>query len=281
MASTYDELLAAKSDGVAERLYILKGGVGHAGDANSWANMMFPPGTPVDIAANSHLIKHEKGWMLFDCSTNDSISKMPNGFGAAANGIRWTKGADETIEPQLAKIGITPADIRYIALSHEHADHSGNVHMFPNAIAIMQRREHEHAFHNGAAPAGPPSFQGAIFPRHYPVMLLDGDYDVFGDGSVVLYYVGGHTVGSQVCIVRLKNSGSIMLTGDAVHLQSNWDTRRTPRLQSANDENQWHLTVWLAYQRMAELQEFYKSQMWIHHDMDGYKNRQFAPDFYD
>lgn len=280
MVSTYDELVEVKKNGFAEALYILKGGVGHAGDANSWANMMFPPGTPVDIAANSHLIKHAKGWILFDCSTNDSIAKMPNGFGGAANGIRWTKGPDETIEPQLQKIGITPADIKYIGVSHEHADHTGNMYMFPNATALIQRVEYDHAFEHGKSPAGPPSFQGQIFPRQYPVMLLDGDYDVFGDGSVVLYYVGGHTIGSQVMIVRLKNSGYIMLTGDAVHLQSNWDTRRPPRLQLANDENKWELSVFLAYQRMADLKDFYKADMWIHHDMKGYESRKFAPEFY-
>jgi glyoxylase-like metal-dependent hydrolase (beta-lactamase superfamily II) len=281
MASTYEQILEAQKGGFAERLYILHGGIGHAGDANSWANMMFPPGTPVDIAANSHLIKHEKGWMFFDVSTNDSIAKMPNGFGGAANGIRWTKTPEQTLAPQMEAIGITPADIRYIGISHEHADHTGNVYMFPNATALIQRREFDHAFKDGGAPAGPPSFQGNIFPRQHPVVLLDGDYDVFGDGSVLLFYVGGHTIGSQVALVRLRNTGYVLLSGDAVHLQSNWDTRRIPRLQRANEENQWALSVFLAYQRMADLIAEYNADLWIHHDLQQYNKKKFAPEYYD
>jgi N-acyl homoserine lactone hydrolase len=270
-----------KGAGFAERLYILKGGVGHAGNLNAWANMTVPPGTPVDIAANSHLIKHAKGWMMFDTSTNDIIATMPNGYGTSAGAIRWTKSKEETIEPQLKAVGITPADIKYIGISHNHADHTGNIYMFKNSIVLIQRREYMQAFEGNAAPSGPPTFPGQIFPREHPVSLLDGDYDVFGDGSVVLYYIGGHTQGTQVAMVRLPKTGYVMLSGDAVHLQANWDTRRIPRLGGANDENQWAERVLLGYQRMADLLSFYKGQLWIHHDMNHYKNKKFAPEFYD
>jgi N-acyl homoserine lactone hydrolase len=271
----------SKGPGTAERLYILAGGVGKSGNLNSWANMTVPPGTPVDIAANAHLIKHANGWMMFDTSTNDIIATMPNGLVAAAGAISWTKTPAQTLAPQLKAIGITPADIKYIGISHSHADHTGNVHQFPNSIVLIQRREYDQAFANGAAPAGPPIFAGQIFPRNHPVSLLDGDYDVFGDGSVILFYVGGHTQGSQVCLVRLPKTGYVLLSGDAVHLQSNWDTRRIPRLQGANDENHWAQTVPIAYQRIAELMAFYKAPLWIHHVTEQYKSRKFAPQYYE
>ena len=92
--------------------------------------------------------------------------------------------------PQLKAIGITPADIKYIGISHNHADHTGNIHQFKNSTVLIQRNEYEQAFTGAAAPAGPPNFQGQIFERNHPVRLLDGDYDVFGDGSVILFYVG-------------------------------------------------------------------------------------------
>jgi N-acyl homoserine lactone hydrolase len=270
-----------KGAGFVERLYVLKGGVGHAGNLSAWANMTVPPGTPVDIAAHSHLIKHAKGWMMFDTSTNDIIATMPQGFGTAAGAIRWTKSKEETLEPQLKAIGITPADIKYIGISHNHADHTGNVFQFKNSIVLIQRREYEQAFANGAAPAGPPTFAGQIFPREHPVILLDGDYDVFGDGSVQLFYVGGHTQGSQIALVRLPKTGYVILSGDAVHLQANWDNRRIPRLGGANEENQWAERVWLGYARIADLMNFYKAQLWIHHEMNHYKNKKFAPEYYD
>lgn len=267
--------------GYADRLYVLDGGLGKSGDAGAWMNMMVPPGTPIDISAYAHLIKHGNDWMMFDTSTNDIIATMPNGFGGAANGIRWTKTQAQTLAPQLKAIGIGPDDIRLIGISHNHPDHTGNVSLFKKSTVLIQRREYEFITRNGGAPQGPPNLQGAIFPRSHPVSLLDGDYDVFGDGSVILFYTGGHTVGSQIALVRLRNTGYVLLSGDAVHFRSNFDTRRIPRIQGANEENQWLETVPLAFERIAALMQYYKAQLWVHHDVADYKSRKFAPQFYE
>lgn len=265
--------------GYADRLYVIDGGIGHARDAGFWMNMMVPPGTPVDISAYAHVIKHGDDWMMFDTSTNDIISTMPNGF--AANGIRWTKTQDQALPPQLKAIGITPDDIGHIGISHYHPDHTGNISMFKNSTVLIQRREYEFITANGGTPQGPPNFPGAIFPRNHPVSLLDGDYDVFGDGSVTLFYVGGHTLGSQVALVRLRNTGYVLLSGDAVHFRSNFDMRRIPRIQTANEENRWLESVPLAFERIAALLQFYGAQLWVHHDTEDYEGRKFAPQFYD
>jgi glyoxylase-like metal-dependent hydrolase (beta-lactamase superfamily II) len=272
----------AKPTGYADQLYVLDGGLGKAGDARSWLNMMVPPGTPIDISAYAHLIKHGNDWMMFDTSTNDIIATMPNGFGGAtANAIRWVKTPAQTMTSQLKTVGITPDDIKYIGISHNHADHTGNISLFKKSTVLIQRREYEFITANGGAPQGPPSLQGAIFAREHPVSLLDGDYDVFGDGSVILFFTGGHTLGSQVALVRLRNTGYVLLTGDAVHLRSNFDTRRIPRVQAANEENHWLDTVPQAFDRIAALMSFYKAQLWVHHDVEDYKGRKMAPQFYD
>jgi glyoxylase-like metal-dependent hydrolase (beta-lactamase superfamily II) len=267
--------------GYADRLYILDGGIGRAGNAADWQNMMVPPGTTIDIGAPAHLIKHGDTWMMFDTSTNDSIAKMPDGYGTGANGIRWIKTAAQTLPPQLKAVGITPDDIKYIGISHNHADHTGNIYQFRNSEVLIQRREYEFIFANGGAPAGPPSFQGQIFEREHAVKLLDGDFDVFGDGSVILFFTGGHTLGSQICLVRLRNTGYVLLSGDAVHLRSNFDTRRIPRIGRANEENQWLWSVPLAFDRIAALLSFYKAQLWVHHDINDYKDRKRSPQYYD
>jgi len=181
---------------------------------------------------------------------------------------------------QLKLVGITPADIKLIAISHNHADHTGNVSEFKNATVLIQRLEYEQAMAKGGSPAGPPN-AGEIFERNHPVSLLDGDYDVFGDGSVILFYTGGHTLGHQVCLVRLKNTGYVLLSGDAVHFRSNFDTRRIPRIEGANEENQWLTSVPLAFERVAALLNYYHAQLWVHHDIADYKGRKFAPGFYD
>ena len=267
--------------GYADRLYALDGGVGHAGSAQAWFNMLVPAGTPVDISAYAHLIKHGDTWMMFDTSTSDIIATMQNGFGAGANGIRWVKTPAQTMTAQLKLVGITPADIKLIGISHNHADHTGNINLFKNSTVLIQRVEYDFAMAKGGSPAGPPNMPGEIFERDHPVSLLDGDYDVFGDGSVILFFTGGHTVGHQVCLVRLKNTGYVLLSGDAVHFRSNLDTRRIPRIEGANSENNWLVTVPLAFERVAALMAYYKAQLWVHHDIEDYKGRKFAPQYYD
>ena len=268
--------------GYADRLYVLDGGVGHAGSATPWMNMLVPAGTPIDISAYAHLIKHGDTWMMFDTSTNDIIATMQNGFlQGGVSGIRWVKTPAQTMTAQLKLVGITPADVKLVGISHNHADHTGNVSLFKNSTVLIQRIEYEQAMAKGGSPAGPPSMPGEIFERDHPVSLLDGDYDVFGDGSVILFFTGGHTLGHQVCLVRLRNTGYVLLSGDAVHFRSNFDTRRIPRIEGANEENNWLVSVPLAFERVAALMSYYKAQLWVHHDIEDYKGRKFAPQYYD
>jgi N-acyl homoserine lactone hydrolase len=268
--------------GFADQLYILDGGYGRSYDAGSWLNMIVPPGTPIDISAFAHLIKHGNTWMMFDTSTSDFIATMPNNaFGSGANGIRWVKTPAQTMTAQLKLAGITPDDIKLIGISHNHPDHTGNINLFKNSTVLIQRAEYEQAMEKGSNPQGPPQMPGAVFERSHAVSLLDGDYDVFGDGSVLLFYVGGHTLGSQVCLVHLKNTGYVLLSGDAVHLRSNLDTRRIPRIQTANDENHWLWSVPLAFVRVQALMDYYHAQLWVHHDINDYKGRKLAPQHYD
>jgi glyoxylase-like metal-dependent hydrolase (beta-lactamase superfamily II) len=268
----------AKKPGYADRLYILDGGLGRAAEAAAWTNMMYPEKTSLDIAAWSHVIKHGDTWMMFDTSTNDGYAKLPEGGGT---GIRWFKKESQTLAPQFKAIGITPDDIRYIGISHNHPDHTGNVEMFKKAEVLIQRREYEFMFAKGTGPTGGAAYSGPVMEKDHPHKLLDGDYDVFGDGSVILFYTGGHTLGTQVAMVRLRNTGYVILSGDAVHLRSNFNTRRIPRVGAANEENHWLWSVPLAFDRIAQLMSFYKAQLWVHHDFDDYKGKKLAPQFYD
>jgi glyoxylase-like metal-dependent hydrolase (beta-lactamase superfamily II) len=267
-----------KPTGFVDRLYILDGGLGRSDDAGSWMNEMVPPKTSIDIAAWAHVIKHGDTWMMFDTSTNDGYAKIPEGWGT---GIKWIKTEKQTLTPQLKAIGITPDDIKLIGISHNHADHTGNVELFKNAQVLIQKREYDFMFKNGVGPTGPPTFQGPVMSKDHPHRLLQGDFDVFGDGSVILFYTAGHTLGSQVALVRLRNTGYVLLSGDAVHLRSNFDTRRIPRVGSANEENEWLWSVPLAFARIEKLLATYKAQLWVHHDFEDYKGRKLAPQYYD
>ena len=267
-----------REHGFVERLYVLDGGVGHAGNKSSWTNMMDADGTEVDISAPCFLIQHASGYMMFDTCPNDIIAEMsPPGYASrGAAGIRWEK--TKTVAGQLQEIGVDPADVKYVGISHSHADHTGNVEMFPNSIVLIQRLEYENAFGGNSAPTGPPQLDGPVFSREHPVKLVDGDLDVFGDASMIVGWVGGHTPGSQIAMIHLRETGWVILSGDAVHTQENFDNRWIPRIAREDIVNR--LDVLAAYWRIQDLKDHYSAQLWIQHDVGQYNSLKKAPEFY-
>jgi len=96
--------------------------------------------------------------------------------------------------------------------------------------------------------------------RSNKVVKLNGDHDVFGDGSVVIKSAPGHTPGHQVLVVRLPKTGAVLLSGDMVHFQENWANRRVPGMNFNRDQS----TVTM--ETMAAFMTANKVELWINHD---------------
>ena len=84
----------------------------------------------------------------------------------------------------------------------------------------------------------------------------------------------------------MNQTGKILAVIDAVKLTVrgvifDWDASDIPRIEAANDENQWLWSVPLAFERVAALMQYYHAQLWVHHDIEDYKDRKFAPAYYD
>lgn len=268
-----------------DRLYVLDCGIGYASNKSLWTNGM-EVGVPWQIAGNCYLVKHGNDYFLWDTGISDDVASMPNGWQASGGpyGIRWTRS--KTLASELAKVGVKPADIHWIGISHAHSDHVGNVEHFPNSVVYIQKAEYLRTFAIGPEnpavmqPIGqPPAQTWFSFRGDHAVKLVEGDTDVFGDGSVIIVFTPGHTPGHQSCLIHLANTGWVLLSGDAVHMQANWDNRRVPRFASLTDENK-DRTL-LSMQRMADLMSFYKAQLWISHDLEQTKKQKHAPEFYD
>ena len=198
------------------KLYILNCGEGVAGDISRWSPGV-NVGKSMDFVDNCYLIKHAQGWMLWDTGLTDAIAAMPDGQAPAdPKATHWYR--PKTLASQLDQLGVKPADIKFVAVSHTHPDHIGNVEMFPQAMLLVQKAEYE-----WPGPIGAPRFK----PEH-PVTKLEGDNDVFGDGSVTIISTPGHTPGHQSLLVKLPKTGAVVLSGDAVHFKSNWDNRGVP-----------------------------------------------------
>jgi N-acyl homoserine lactone hydrolase len=196
---------AAAQAAAVDKLYVLNCGEGVAGDISRWSPGV-NVGKSMDFVDNCYLIHHAQGWLLWDTGVLDAVAAMPDGLVPAdPKGVHWHR--PKTLASQFDQLGVEPADIKFVAISHTHGDHVGTVELFPQAMLLVQKAEYE-----WPGPNGSPRFK----PEH-PVTKLDGDRDVFGDGSVTVLSTPGHTPGHQSLLVNLPKTGAVVLSGDAVH----------------------------------------------------------------
>src|SRR5438445_4230630 len=113
------------------------------------------PSTQVTVPVGFFVVKHPKGNFLFDTGNNDKIINDPTYWGPFVKGLTPERGPDVAIDTQLKKIGLTPDDIKYVAVGHMQLDHGGNVRKFPQAIFLVQRDEMQNAARPQPAGAGP------------------------------------------------------------------------------------------------------------------------------
>ena len=263
-----------------DRLYVLDCGQGHANDESRWT-VGVNVGKPIDISVSCYLIHNADGYFLWDTGISDAVTSMPDGWfpgNNPATDIHWTRA--KTLESQLVAIGVKPSDIRFVGISHTHPDHIGNAELFPNVPFLIQKAEYDYYFAPGKMGiAKPPSDMKPTFLKDHPVNLVQEDLDVFGDGSVMIIYTPGHTPGHQSLLVHLSKTGWVLLSGDAVHLQENWDNRRIPYFGTMPAEQK--IQTQLSMQRMADLISFYHAQLWINHEKSQSDKMKHAPAYYE
>ena len=124
-----------------EKLYILNCGEGVAGDISRWSPGV-NEGKSMDFVDNCYLIKHAQGWFLWDTGIADAVAAMPDGLAPADPKAVFWRGPRRW-QAQLDQLGVKPADIKGMAVSHTHPDHVGNVEMFPTTMLYVQKAEYE------------------------------------------------------------------------------------------------------------------------------------------
>jgi N-acyl homoserine lactone hydrolase len=256
--------LASSQDGKpgVERLYVLNCGEGTAGDISRWSPGV-NVGKSMDFVNSCYLIKHTQGWLLWDTGLADAIAAMPEGQRPSdPRATHWRR--PKTLAVQMEQLGVKPSDIKYVSVSHSHPDHIGNVAMFPQSMLLVQKAEYD-----WPAPAGP------RFKPELPVTKLEGDHDVFGDGSITIIATPGHTPGHQSLLVKLPKTGALLLAGDAVHFKENWDNRRVPEINNNKEQSS------ASMQRIADIMAKENAQLWINHDKVQRDGQKLSPDFYD
>lgn len=266
------------------RLYVLNSG---SLKLPKGALQNFAPLEPkIEVPVGMFLIKHPKGNVLFDTGNNDKLITDRSYWGQAGVTYEPMMTPEVSIETQLAKAGLKPDDIKYVIVSHMHLDHGGNVGKFPNSTLVIQNSEIAYAFFPdepfaaGFIPGDVNVLRsglGAAAPNAMPMLRLDGDLDLFGDGSLVVKRSVGHTAGSQMLVVRLPNTGTVILTGDAVYFRENLTNSIPPNLVLAYDP----AGIMKGYQWIRFMMASENANFFTAHDPEAWKTMKHAPEFYD
>lgn len=173
----------------------------------------------VRVPVPAWLIVHDKGLALFDTGLGVPAA-------AALNAMKGTLAEFDALADVGARLkaaGFDPAAVKWIVNSHLHSDHSGGNGALPNATVVIQAPEWE------AARAGGAAYEGGAFDTGQPVLKLNGEHDLFGDGSVTIFPTPGHTPGHQSARVLLE-TGPVVLTGDCCYMRRTMDELVLPRI---------------------------------------------------
>lgn len=240
----------------------------------------------IQVPVGFFVVKHPKGNVLFDTGNNDKLITDLNYWGKLATIFEPKMTPEDAIDVQLKKIGLTPDDITYVVVSHMHLDHGGNVGKFPNSTLVIQNDEISYSmfpdepFAGGFIPVDTAVLRspvGSSRPNAMNMIRLDGDLDLFGDGSVVVRSSRGHTKGSQMLLVRLPKTGSTILTGDAAYFRDNVEKNLIPNIVVAYDP----AGIVRGYDWIRRIMATENGNFFTAHDPDSFKAMKKAPEFYE
>ncbi len=220
-----------------------------------------------ELVVPCYIIEHEKGLLLWDGGMPSSTAKTE---GYDEEGGRL----DRTFAEQIKTLNLDMGSFDFVAFSHFHYDHVGIANEITDAELIIQKAEYESAF---AEKVTNPYFSPELYAglKDLDATIIEGDFDVFGDGSVEIISAYGHTPGHQVLYLNLPNYGPLILSGDLYHFRLSRTDRRVP---SFNHDARMTLK---AMDKVEALVKERKAKFWIEHDMALFKTLKLAPAYYD
>jgi len=260
------------------RLYVFDGGMLASADMSRYRLTASEVAT-TNMSVTCFLVRHPRGTLMWDAGAVPDAAWTPTGRPelqhlALPEGQTREVTITSRLLPQLMAAGVTPAAVTHLALSHYHWDHTANANAFAAATWLVRPVERDAMF----APRPPELTQPSTYAslRGSRVMTITtDDYDVFGDGTVVIKTAAGHTPGHQVLFVRLPRTGPVVLSGDLYHYPEERTLARIPTFDADQAQT--------AAARQA-IDAFLKrsgARLWIQHDFTGTATLRKAPEYYD
>ena len=251
------------------RLYIFDCGVIHVDNGDAYS-LKKEEMAATEMSIPCILVAHPQGTLMWD---NGCIPDraFPPGGGPASSGVVTQ---DRPLLPQLAEVGYEPTDITYLSMSHYHGDHVANANSFAGATWLVRKVERDRMFSDVPIPRSDPANYNQLATS--TTILIDKDeWDVFGDGTVIIKSTPGHTPGHDVLFLKLAKTGPVVLSGDLYHYPEERTLNRLPVNNFDKEQT--------AASR-AELETFLTrtgAQLWIEHDIIANAKLKKAPEFYD
>jgi N-acyl homoserine lactone hydrolase len=261
--------IAQKATSGVDRLYVPDCGHGTAPNQGRFSPG-YNDGKPFELSDNCYLIRHPRGYLLWGTGIADKFLQIPTGVPSYGGRPNWvvTKG----LVKQLGQLDIKPSAVRYIGLTNSHIDHIGNLAAFPDATILIQKAEWEFSQRR---PPVEGMLDEARLATDLPTIKIEGDYDVFGDGTAVIIATPSVTPGNQSLLVKLPKTGALVLSGDVIHFQYGWDHRIVPG-------NVWNREKTVeSFQRLSDVLAQNNAQLWIEHDKTQGDARKLVPAYYE
>ncbi|HEY0044988.1 MAG TPA: N-acyl homoserine lactonase family protein [Allosphingosinicella sp.] len=198
-------------------LWRLDCGTVDVGNLDIFSDAYLYVGQKKTLTDSCYLIKHGENYLLWDTGLPGEL------VGKSAPAGAFTMSVRTRITEQLARIGVTPGQVNFVGISHNHDDHIGQAADFPKAALLIGAEDFEATKKGPSAARLAPWISGGG-----KVEPIAKDHDVFGDGSVVILDMPGHTPGHHSLLVRLPKTGPVLLTGDLYHFNENVRNRGVP-----------------------------------------------------
>ncbi|MEZ5968612.1 MAG: N-acyl homoserine lactonase family protein [Hyphomonas sp.] len=222
----------------------------------------------ITVPVPSYLIVHPKGRVLFDTGLHEKELENPADYAGdvIARYHTFHFSAGEEIGARLRAIGVDPDGINIVVNSHLHFDHCGGNAQLPNADILIQRRELEHARATGSTNG----YLVTDWDTGQGFREVDGEHDIFGDGTVVCLPTYGHTPGHQSLRVQTELGGEYILCGDACYLKDSLEQMHAPGIIVDRE------AALAVFRKFRELQEL-GARIMFGHNPDFWKSIPQAP----
>ena len=230
----------------------------------------YPDARDIKIPINMWILDHPLGLVVYDTGNNVAISDgncKSHWSEGSCDFLMPSQTRDDVIDRYLERLGYTTDQVKVVITSHSHLDHIANIEMFPNAIHALQKKEIYQAW-------WPEKFQrssGAHImadydqARDFDYLMLDGDYDLFGDGTVMIYSTPGHTLGHQSVKVKLPNTGTVILSQDAIWMEENLEGHPAGLNYSILD-------YFHSVDRLTKMRDIENAPLWFGHSIAQYES---------